>query len=148
MSELPAFLARAFAAIADVLVRKGVHVTGPPRWRSTGAAGDAVDVEAGFPVAAVAPGCDVRPSTVLGGKRRGPSTSDRTRRSGTPVTVQPTSDALAELGLNIEDNAAVLDRLLAVLDQREPPSRSSRPDITRRGLGIHSGRRGRCGMPG
>ena len=95
MSELPAFLARAFAAIADVLVRQGVHVTGPPRWRSTGAAGDAVDVEAGFPVAAVAPGRDVRPSTVLGGKRRGPSTSDRMRRPGTPVTVQPTSDALA-----------------------------------------------------
>jgi len=68
MRGLPAFLSRAFAAVADALARQGVHVTGPPLALYRSAPGDAVDVEAGFPVAAeVLPEGEIRPSSVPGG---------------------------------------------------------------------------------
>ena len=69
MRDLPAFLSHAFAAVADPLVRQGIHVTGPPLALYRSVAGDAVDVEAGFPVAAeIASEGEVRPSSVPGGE--------------------------------------------------------------------------------
>ena len=68
LRDLPAFLSRAFAAVADALVRQGVHVTGPPLALYRSVSDDAVDLEAGFPVAAdVTPEGEVRPSSVPGG---------------------------------------------------------------------------------
>jgi effector-binding domain-containing protein len=68
MRDLPAFLSHAFAAVADVLARQRVHVTGPPLALYRSVPGDAVDVEAGFPVAAeVTAEGEVRPSSVPGG---------------------------------------------------------------------------------
>ena len=68
MRDLPAFLSHAFAAVANALARQGVHVTGPPLALYRSRPGDAVDVEAGFPVAAeVAPEGEVRPSSLPGG---------------------------------------------------------------------------------
>ena len=69
LRALPAFLSYAFLAVADALVRQGVKVTGPPLALYHSVSEDAVDVEAGFPVAAdVAPEGDVRPSSVPGGE--------------------------------------------------------------------------------
>lgn len=66
---LPAFLSYAFVAVANALVRQGVDVTGPPLALYRSVSEDAVDVEAGFPVAAdVTPEGDVRPSSVPGGE--------------------------------------------------------------------------------
>lgn len=69
LRDLPAFMSRAFAAVVDALARQDVHVTGPPLALYRSVSGDAVDVEAGFPVAAeVAPEGEVRPSSVPGGE--------------------------------------------------------------------------------
>lgn len=69
LRDLPAFLQRAFAAVADVLARQGVDVSGPPLALYRSISHDAVDVEAGFPVAAdITPEGDVRPSSVPGGE--------------------------------------------------------------------------------
>jgi effector-binding domain-containing protein len=69
LRDLPAFLSRAFAAVADALGRQGVHVTGPPMAVYRSVSVDAVDVEAGFPVAAdVTPEGGVRPASVPGGE--------------------------------------------------------------------------------
>ena len=66
---LPGFLSYAFAAVADVLARQGVDVTGPPLALYRSMSENIVDVEAGFPVAAdVIPEDDVRPSSVPGGE--------------------------------------------------------------------------------
>lgn len=68
MRDLPTFLSNAFAAVAGALARQGIHVTGPPLALYRSVPGDAVDVEAGFPVAAaVTPDSDVRPSSLPGG---------------------------------------------------------------------------------
>lgn len=68
MRDIPEFLGHAFIAVADVLARQGVHVTGPPLALYRSRPGDSVDVEAGFPVAvAIKPEGDVRPSIVPGG---------------------------------------------------------------------------------
>jgi effector-binding domain-containing protein len=69
LRALPAFLSSAFLAVADALVRQGVEVTGPPLALYHSVSEVAVDVEAGFPVAAdVTPEGDVRPSSVPGGE--------------------------------------------------------------------------------
>jgi effector-binding domain-containing protein len=68
MRDLPGFLSHAFAAVAEALARQGVHVTGPPLALYRSVPAGAVDVEAGFPVAAeVAPEGDVQPSSLPGG---------------------------------------------------------------------------------
>jgi effector-binding domain-containing protein len=69
LGEVPAFLSDAFAAVAEVLARQGVHVTGPPLALYRSVSGGAVEVEAGFPVATeVTPEGEVRPSGVPGGE--------------------------------------------------------------------------------
>jgi effector-binding domain-containing protein len=69
LRDLPPFLSRAFAAVADALARQGVHVTGPPLALYHSVSADAVDVEAGFPVAAdVTPEGEVLSSSVPGGQ--------------------------------------------------------------------------------
>lgn len=51
-SDLPAFLRWAFTSVAEVVERQGAHVAGPPVTIYRRQAGDRIELEAGFPVAA------------------------------------------------------------------------------------------------
>ncbi len=68
VAEIGPFLAKTYAAVADVLGRQGAHPVGPPFARYEFVTGGCVVVEAGFPVlAAVTADGEVYPSTLPGG---------------------------------------------------------------------------------
>lgn len=67
--DLPAFLGRAFATVADAVARQGAHVTGPPFTAYRVVTGEEFDVEAGFPVGGrIDPDGQVVPGELPGGQ--------------------------------------------------------------------------------
>lgn len=69
MTELTEFFSRAFTDTMAALQAQGVHPTGAPFGKYYGPPGAVVDVEAGFPVAAViAPAGNVVPGTLPAGQ--------------------------------------------------------------------------------
>ena len=69
LAELPAFFARAFAAVAAAAGQQGVPISGPPFAKYIGMPTDRIDVEAGFPVAQpIEAAGQVRASRLPGGR--------------------------------------------------------------------------------